>query len=64
MCNPSYSPKDVAKATGIDVSHIDLAIRSGELNARVIGHQVVVLKKDLTAWLEKQPSLVLARTRE
>jgi hypothetical protein len=64
MCNPSYSPNEVAKATGIDPSHIDSAIRSGELDARVIGHQVVVLQHDLNRWLDRQPLLVLASTRE
>lgn len=61
MCQPSYIPDDAAVATGLDISHIDAAIRSGELEARTVGHQLVITKRALNKWLKKQPLLVLTK---
>ena len=58
MCKPSYTPNEAAKATGLDPSHIDAAIRSGDLEAHKIGFQVVILRGSLTKWIRKQPLLL------
>lgn len=63
MCQPSYTPDDAAVATGLDISHIDAAIRSGDLRARVVGYQLVVTSRDLKKWLASQPLLVLTKVR-
>ena len=59
MCKPSYTPSEAAIATGLDLSHIDHAIREGDLPARLVGHQIVVTKRDVNDWLRRQPLLVL-----
>ena len=60
MCRPSYTPEDAAIATGLDLSHIENAMRAGDLEARVIGFQVVITSRALKKWLHAQPLLVLA----
>lgn len=51
----AYSRREAAQATGMSVSTIDRATRSGKLRAKRVGHLVRILADDLRAWLDEQP---------
>ena len=63
MCKPSYSPREAAEATGLAKMHIDEAIRSGELEARMVGDQAIILSGALKRWLKTQRVLVPSTSR-
>lgn len=63
MTKLAYSVKEAAEATGLSASHIDRAIRAGDLKIRrtketpdgdVAGKRVI-LANDLTAYLDGLP---------
>lgn len=55
MAKVAYSLAGAAKAVSVDKSTIVDAIRSGELQARVVNERPLVLHCDIQAWAKSLP---------
>jgi excisionase family DNA binding protein len=51
----SLSPEEASALTGIGLTSIREAIRSGHLKAKKLGRRVMILMDDLKAWLKALP---------
>lgn len=52
----AYSRREVAELTSLSFETVRRAINRGDLPAKKVGRRVLVLAKDLDAWLDAQPS--------
>ena len=59
----SVSPKQASGLTGIGVSRVREAIRSGALDAHRNGASIVILLDDIKVWLNELPAVELRKNR-
>ncbi len=53
-----YTPEEVAELLGIGVHIIQHAAFSGELQAQIVGHDIISIRRDdVLAWLESRDGL-------
>jgi hypothetical protein len=57
----SMSPKQTSALTGIGISRVREAIRSGALDAHRNGASIVILQDDIKVWLKALPAVELTR---
>lgn len=50
-----YTPQELSELIGISLESVCHAAYSGELRARVVGHDIVeILREDVLTWLKKR----------
>ena len=58
----AYSIREAVAAANIGRSSIYEAIAAGRLNARKLGKRTLILRDDLTAWLDSLPPVHPSRS--
>jgi excisionase family DNA binding protein len=53
----AFTVKEAARASGLSRSLLYVAIGRGSLRARKCGRRTVVLARDLSAWIERLPTI-------